>query len=362
MKRRSWFHRQRAQYRTGFSLVELIVVMGIISLLVALAIPAVGKARQAARRTQCLSNLRNMTFGLTQYDHFNDRLPASGFYFDPPTGPGGPHHSWAVAILPFLDQKNVFDKWDLDKPITDPANEPLTKSYIPVFVCPMDLTRNKKKQGDLSYAVNGGWGFTFKTGSGVRDCPMSPFGGRLDFNGDGASCAGTPADDGDRELFTKLGLFFLENWDPDYQGATVRHHAIGDIQDGTSQTFLVSENVRAGFDPEDPQASFADPNPWRSAFYIGNPCANGTCSDGNVDYSRCNQGDSKINSGVWSPEGRSPVPNSYHDGGVHMAYADGHVKFLSEDIDGAVYAALASPKGMLVEGPLKQVIVSGDGF
>lgn len=132
--------------------------------------------------------------------------------------------------------------------------------------------------------------------------------------------------------------------------------------DGTSQTFLVTENVRIGFDPADDRATFADPDPYRSAFYVGNPCRNGNCSSGNVDYSLCNAGEDKINSGLWSEEGRSPVPNSFHPGGVNMAYADGHVTFLSESVDGAVYAALASPQGMLLEGtPLAQVIVSGGG-
>jgi prepilin-type processing-associated H-X9-DG protein len=75
----------------------------------------------------------------------------------------------------------------------------------------------------------------------------------------------------------------------------------------------------------------------------------------------CNAGVNRINGGRASPEGRSPTPNSFHDGGVHMAYADGHVIFLSESIDGAVYAALASPQGLLLDGtPLRQGIVSGE--
>lgn len=363
MKRVVVFHRRISNDRHGFSMVELIVVMAIVALLLALGIPAVGQARRAVRRVQCVNNLRNITFGLTQFDHYHKRLPASGNYFDPEGGGGNRHHSWAVSILPFLDQGNLYNNWQLDRPITDPLNQPLTRAYIPVYVCPLDITRSDEREGDLSYAVNGGWGFTIRTGSGVRDCPIDPTGTRLDLNGDGASCAGTDADDEDRRIFKQLGLFFLENWGQAGPDATVRRHSISDIHDGTSQTFLVGENVRAGVDPADPTATFADPNPYRSAFYVGNPCAGGTCSDGNVDYSRCNAGESKINSGLWSPEGRSPVPNSFHPGGVHMAYADGHVKFLSELIHGAVYAALSSPQGMHLNGtPLQQVIASEDQF
>ena len=349
------------ELKTGFSMVELIVVMAVIAILVSISLPAISKARESARKMQCVNNLRNITFGLTQYDHFHDRLPASGFYFDPPNGPGGSHHSWAVSILPHIDQGNLLEKWDLDKPITDPVNVPLTQSHIPIYICPLDLSRNKEKKGDLSYAVNGGFGFTIRTGSGVGDCPVDWHGRRLDLNGDGQTCTGDDAlDNQDRELFKKTGLFFLENWKV---GGTKRNHSIADIHDGTSQTFLVTENVRTGFDPDVAVANFADPNPYRSAFYIGNPCRSGDCSAGNVDYSLCNAGEDRINSGLWSAEGRSPVPNSFHVGGVNMAYADGHVKFLSEDVNGAVYAALASPQGLLLNGiPLQQAIVSGDDF
>lgn len=350
----------RVTLNLGFSMVELIVVMAILALLIAISLPAIGSARAAAKKMQCSNNLRNLALALTQFDVTHRRLPASGYYYDPPSGGGGAHHNWAVSILPYLDQSNLSHQWDVDKPITDPVNVPLTKSHIPVFVCPQDITRSKEKLGDLSYVVNGGFGFTYRNSAGIGDCPLSPTNGNLDLNGDGSTCAGTPADDEDRKRFKETGLFFLENWK---EGGTVRHHAIADIKDGTSQTFLVTENARTGYDPTDPLACFANPNPYRSAFYIGSPCRFGRCDSGGVDYSLCNSGSSRINSGLWSAEGSSPVPNSFHEGGVFMGYADGHVKFLSEQIDGAIYAALASPQGMMLEGtPLSQVIVSEDSF
>ncbi len=342
-------------------MIELIIVIAVIGILVGISLPAIMQARGVARKTQCLNNLRNITFGLTQYDHFHDRLPASGYYSDPSDGPVGAHHSWAVSILSHIDQANLLEMWDLDKPITDPVNIPLTQSQIPIYVCPMDSSRNNEKKGDLSYVVNGGFGYTTRTNSGVGDCPIDRHGRLLDLNGDGQACTGdSKIDDEDRQLFKNTGLFFMENWK---SGGTMRNHSIADIHDGTSQTFLVTENVRTGYDPDETIANFADPNPFRSAFYIGNPCRHGNCSSGNIDYSLCNACEDKINSGLWSQEGRSPVPNSFHPGGVNMAYADGHAKFLSEHIDGAVYAALASPQGLLLEGtPLRQVNVSGNDF
>ncbi|MFV0443840.1 MAG: DUF1559 domain-containing protein [Planctomycetaceae bacterium] len=256
--------------RRGFTIVELLVVMAIMSTLVALALPAITKVRATARKTTCLNNLRNLTLAFTQFDRTSGRLPASGYYFDPPTGPGGKHHSWAVSILPWIEQGTLFDQLDIDKPVTDPANAALKTAHVAVYVCPADISRSDDgDKPDLSYAVNGGLGFTIRTGSGVGDCPIDLHGRRLDLNGDGSTCAGTSADDEDREHFKQMGLFFLENWKV---GGTVRHHDLGDIADGTSQTFLVTENVRTGYAPGGNELGFAEPAPQYSAFYIGNPC------------------------------------------------------------------------------------------
>lgn len=197
----------------------------------------------------------------------------------------------------------MFDHLDLSLPLDDPANEALTEAYVPIYVCPVDLSRSKERTRDLSYVVNAGVGFTTRLRNGVRDCPIDTRWTPLDLDGDGSACSGDPADDEDRKRFKMMGLFFLETWNTDI---TKRHHSIADIKDGTSQTFMVTENVRAGFDPNDASVGFADPTPYRSSFFIGNPCLSSTCSDGNVDYQRCNAGDFRINSGVTKAEGSSP--------------------------------------------------------
>jgi prepilin-type processing-associated H-X9-DG protein len=183
-------------------------------------------------------------------------------------------------------------------------------------------------------------------------------------NGNGVTCASDPKADGtpsDRALFKDLGLFFLENWRGELTGGTMRHYTLEDVRDGLSQTFLASENVRTGYDPESASSTFASSNPYLCAFYIGDPCRAGGCKPGNVDYAACNSNAARINSGLTRPEGTSPVPNSWHAGGVNVAYADGHVKFVFETIDGRVYAALASPQGVALRGtPLEQTAVAGD--
>jgi prepilin-type N-terminal cleavage/methylation domain-containing protein/prepilin-type processing-associated H-X9-DG protein len=352
-----WRPRRDAAPRNGFTIVELLVVMVIAATLLALALPAVTRMRGTARKTSCMNHLHNLAIALTQFDRTHGRLPASGYYFDPPSGKGGPHHSWAVSLLPWIEQGTLHSRFDPDKPLTDPANAAFKTSHVAAYVCPMDISRSKGDKPDQSYAVNGGLGFTIRTSDEVGDCPIAPNGTRLDLNGDGAACAGQPDDEEDRKFFKEMGAFFLENWK---SGGTVRHHDLGDFVDGTSQTYLVSENARAGYDPNGNEFGFADPNPFRSAFYVGAPCVGGNCAAGNVDYSLCNSGPMRINSGLWSAEGKSSVPNSFHEGGVQMAYADGHVSFLSENVDGAVHAALASPQGILLDDtPLEQIVVSG---
>ena len=334
--------------------------MTIIGVLLGLILPAIGRFQAAAKKMQCMNNLRNIGLAMTQFDEIQGRLPASGNYRVLPTGGDSLQHSWAVSILPHIGQENLAKKWNLTKPIHDPVNEPLTHTHIPVYVCPMDISRSKERdQGDLSYVVNGGVGFSVRYRNNVEDCPVDPRWTVLDLNGDGTACTGGPADEEDRNLFKRMGLFFLENW---MNGVTERHYQLADVKDGLSNTFMVSENARAGYDPEHTRETFATPNPYRCAFYIGNPCQTGTCSEGNVDYSLCNAGRSRINSGLWSPEGRSPAPNSFHEGGVNMAYTDGHVSFLSETVDGIVYATLASPQGAQLGGPLKQPASVGGGL
>ena len=345
--------------RAGYTLIELLVTMTIIGILLGLSLPAISRSQATAKKMQCANNLRNIALAMTQFDELQGRLPASGNFSHDAQLRGRLHHSWAVSILPWIGQESLFAKWDTEKPITDPINEPLTHTHIPIYVCPVDLSRSRERdQGDLSYVVNGGVGYTVRYTNGVRDCPVDLSWRPLDLNGDGTACTGGPTDDEDKAAFDRMGLFFLETWNTDI---TKRHHELADISDGLSQTFLVSENVRAGYDPQNPRGSFANSNPPRCAFYIGNPCPTGSCAAGTVDYSLCNAGRAKINSGRWQPEGSSPVPNSFHAGGVNMAYADGHVRFLSETVDGAVYAALASPQGARLGDPLTQAPVAGLG-
>lgn len=348
--------RQHTCDRAGFTLVELLVSLAIISLLIALLLPALSGARESARRTQCMSNMRNIAIAMTSFDIAQKRLPASGNWGHDATLNSFPLHTWAVAILPDVDQSALYNSWDRDKSVADPLNEPLSRSQIPVYQCPSDISLLGK--GDLSYAVNGGVGYTTKHISGTRDVPVDFENRSLDLNGDGVFPHVLMPPSGaisDRDLFKRMGLFFMETWNTDI---TKRHHTLADVRDGLSQTIMLAENIRVGADPTYARGSFANPDPLRCAFYFADPCLNQRCDSGNVDYSLANAAAARINSGLTKPEGFSPVPNSFHAGGVIVALADGSVRFLQETIDGAVYAALLTPQGAQLDGlPLQQSIV-----
>lgn len=353
---------QKSPCRHGFTIIELLVSIFIIGLLISLLLPAVQQVRASALRIQCMNNLRNVSLAMLQVMESQGRFPPCGRFGDGTPETAGSYGSWVLDILPWIEQSAIADQWDYDQAYNSHANILLTEAYIPVLTCPADIT--VLQIGDLSYVVNGGIGFTIQTGGGVHDCPFSPGGGQLDLNANGIVCPPTPEESDhltDKDIFYSMGLFFNETWKGEVRSK--RHHRPATVNDGMSQTLLFAENARTGTDPERSESSWASNNPYLTSFYIGNPCDGADCSEGKVDYSRSNSGSAAINSGLTSSEGSSPYPNSFHKGGVMMSFCDGHVQFISESINGNVYAALVSPQGMRLKGtPLAQQIVTGAEF
>lgn len=149
----------------GFTLVELLVVIAIIGVLVGLLLPAVQSAREAARRAQCLNNLKQIGLALHNYATANRVFPPS-FCIRPGTALGTNNGSWSIhgRILPFLEQTNAYQRVRLDVPWDAQRATGVPTMRNPMYICPSEVNDRVRVDGSgkpLTYPQN--YGFNFGT-------------------------------------------------------------------------------------------------------------------------------------------------------------------------------------------------------
>lgn len=127
--------------RTGFTLVELLVVLAIIAILMALLLPAVQAAREAARRTSCANNLHQIGIAIHQYHDTYKRMPP-GWIADQPEGEPG--WGWAAILLPNLEQHNLLHLAHLGSHIDAEENREYREQRVPLYFCPSDSAVRKQ--------------------------------------------------------------------------------------------------------------------------------------------------------------------------------------------------------------------------
>jgi prepilin-type N-terminal cleavage/methylation domain-containing protein/prepilin-type processing-associated H-X9-DG protein len=132
--------RTSAEIRFGFTLVELLVVIAIIGILVALLLPAVNAAREAARRNECANNMKQLALAT----HLHQTM--QGFY-PPATSFQSPKHNVINYILPYVEQGNVYDKLNLEEDWNSTANKPFTQVNLKIVTCP-SAPRGRNYAGD----------------------------------------------------------------------------------------------------------------------------------------------------------------------------------------------------------------------
>lgn len=290
--------------RRAFTLVELLVVIAIIGILVALLLPAVQAAREAARRTQCSNNMKQIGVALHNFHGAFAKLPAG--YTSTSTainGEGqGPGWGWGAYVLPYLELGNVHQQIDFMKDILDPRHKQVIATSLPAFLCPSDsldslsfdvVGEDRATLGSVAFANYVGMGGTFEV-TGFPD--------------------------------TGNGTF--------YRNSKTR---FADIADGTSHTLFVIERQNR----RSPMTTWVG-----GVTGAVNPPVNPAYEDeGPGTLILTNTGE--------AVDGR--VPNnvldhvedasSQHPSGACTLLGDGSVRFISDSIDAAVWEALGTRAG-----------------
>ncbi|MEJ7636560.1 MAG: DUF1559 domain-containing protein [Singulisphaera sp.] len=322
----------KSRSRSGFTLIELLVVIAIIAVLIGLLLPAVQAAREAARRSQCVNNLKQIGLAMHNYE--------SSLGSFPPGYKGVQWGTWMVYVLPYLEQNNLNNAWNFSgDAINDSSggslfryggrgNYTVTTSHIGAFKCPSD-------PNSMSKTLEGG----SRIPGGLSANPISSHNYMVNFgNGDVQQYAtinygGT--------TINHLGAPFSDMGAPTVstksQTGTVPFRA---ITDGLSNTLLVSETVVG-------QGGDLRGYTWYgyTSTFSGMNGPNSTNPDALTSLGYCLP---TINPPctVYSNTYRlTNAVRSRHPGGVNATLADGSVKFFKNSISLSVWRALCSTQG-----------------
>jgi type II secretory pathway pseudopilin PulG len=294
------------------------VVIAIIAVLIALLVPAVQKVREAAARTQCQNNLKQLGLGLNGYEATHKyfppgalRSPATGtvgaFYKKFGVTANGVNHSWAPFILPHIEQGAVAALYNFNADCASAANQAARESPIPLFLCP------SAQGGSPRFNTTGGVKF-----AGTDYAPDNGYAAALESAG-------------------YVDVSVNRNGILDVNVA----YSIPEIRDGTSNTFLLSEDA-------------GRPDEWHAGKLAGvNGQTDGGWADHNNEY---------ITHGFDATGTTNPGPchtnctnnnevYSFHQGGAHHVFADGSVRYLSASMDIRLFVRFITFRGGEVTPP-----------
>lgn len=342
--------------RLAFTLVELLVVIAIIGILIALLLPAVQAAREAARRTQCANNLKQLGLALHNYHDAHRAFPFAWMLDlpNPPNFTGINFQSWGVLILPFIEQTALAQQYDYRVPTFDQAaalgfnaqavqrNLAVIRTVLPTFICPSVPGTGESRiyQGRLSAQAFGQFTATFRAApndycvtTGVTD----PFAS--------IAYAGAPSGVGTQ----REGALRFVGFHPMLLRPSRGSTSMADITDGTSNTSLLGERTGGG-------TIYRRTIPLTTSLYTNLGGLNGG------GWGDILNGEHWIQGVLF--DGPDPnVPNaggpcaincsnlrmgsfhSFHPGGCHFLLADASVRFVSETISPFALASLITRAG-----------------
>lgn len=315
--------------RRAFTLVELLVVIAIIGILVALLLPAIQAAREAARRTQCTNNLKNLGLGLLNYHDARKVFPASATV---PAANMEPlkfnriFGSWIIDLLPYIEQASLQDQITINATtrMSDPVNEPARTTELSLMLCPSDVgLGNAFVESDGGRWARGNYGLNAhqywpnislnRQAIGLDSGTMTQY---LDYN-------------------LGLGGFAIT-------GVGGPDMSIGKMTDGTTNTILLGE-MRVGFLPGDRRGVWA--MGLCGSNYHCRHASNGvnapnSCGSGEDDVDRIKDmvGLEQLEAmktecmHAADVDSGQSVMRSVHPGGIFVALADGSARFISDFI------------------------------
>lgn len=317
--------RGERRFRGGFTLVELLVVIAIIGVLVALLLPAVQAAREAARRMQCSNNLKNLGLALHMYMDVSKKLPYASNFADSIaqcgdfTAVGTPHHSGNVAILPYLEQKTLFDQLSIHQGIDNGAanRNVLRGQFLSVFTCGSNpLKRTGRRVDGVNFngfdgPVQEGMyrlcgGSMNNTMVNTRDCTTAANSFCLNADGGingGWTCVHTNPS-AVRGMFAR-GVTIIE---------------LKDVVDGSSNTIMMGET-------KPHYSEFGALWTWNVPTTLFSLKLNSSFLRTAEQMRRVNWMDAQGHA-------------SYHPGGAQFVMADGSVRFINDTIDYPTYCRL----------------------
>ena len=307
--------------RRGFTLIELLVVIAIIAILIGLLLPAVQKVREAAARMSCSNNMKQLGIALHSYHDANGYMPPGGAADQPPygTSPGNWGSSWKVYILPYIEQGNLFSKWQFNSYSSGWQNvnnlSLVNRVTIKTYRCPSSTLPEFHQNSTTNVTTSQQMFTTYVGVSGTTlDTPQTAANG---------CCNGSGNINGGSGILHNNGQVKM----------------VG-ITDGTSNTILVAEQSDHLRDANNqplpgPQGAITSQGPHGWTMGAESQAVGG--SDGGRQFNivttrweinRRNLGTASTN-GTNENAGSNIPFSSAHTGGAQMLMADGSVRFMT---------------------------------
>jgi prepilin-type N-terminal cleavage/methylation domain-containing protein/prepilin-type processing-associated H-X9-DG protein len=324
--------------RLGFTLIELLVVITIISILISLLLPAVQEAREAARRTQCRSNLKQLALAAHNYLDISQLFPPGQMRINFTTVPTFRGYTVFVYLLPYVEANNNYQQWSFSgDPLTNTLGDvstALSTQQIPIYLCPSDpIPENPYASVSAQ---------PFPSGSTVTNYAITSYGG----NGGTRSYPPTAE--------TTDGMFFITGpSNPENQQVSIEM-----VQDGTSTTLLFGErnHVDVNFDTFFPPGWTMDPiGGWGWWAAAGGQDAGGHITESSfapINYACPITYDEALASGMTMTTFMNGIGSfrvcswgSHHPGAANFAMVDGAVRTVNQYISQTVLVALSTRAG-----------------